>query len=468
MKKKRLTDNQSELVAAFLPQKLQRNKKLSTSVKLVLANIYQLYYYDNNYGKRTVYRTREDFMKDIDAKDKNEVLRPHAVLMQNDMVYIRTGVRGRATEYTLNDDLYAMLPKQIRGEVSEKFAETLNCNSLSNSSLQIEDDEVISPLHNELSHSELQHLNVPSESDAETDIEKISMYTDHEADVTNEQVKLSKDELNQRNEYISAVYGKLDDRLNYLYSLNTVTQYEDVCSGIVEVISDAQEHRDWFTEPQWDKMTRYSDRFVKLNEAKDKYFNGKNTKIYVDESSSIEEEKASAHEPSADEDELISTVVNDSVGYVDAKVTSTDEETTPEDDLTSVDSSKGDLNLTDRLTYPQFGDKNPPQVAPLPPFTEEFNRQVRSAIRKGVYDWSLTLTEIPDYITGDDYTQIVGDALRAQPDHESHLGKISLSELSGFAKELMENRLHNKDIPAIVRENQYKKRHEAFRKELNA
>ena len=172
MKKKRLTDNQSELVAAFLPQKLQKNKKLSTSVKLVLANIYQLYYYDNNYGKRTVFRTREDFMKDIDAKDKNEVLRPHAVLMQNDMVYIRTGVRGRATEYTLNDELYAMLPKQIRGEVSEKFAETLNCNSLSNSSLQIEDDEVISPLHNELSHSELQHLNVPSDTETESEEEE--------------------------------------------------------------------------------------------------------------------------------------------------------------------------------------------------------------------------------------------------------------------------------------------------------
>ena len=93
-------------MAAFLPQKLQKNRKLSASVKLVLANIYQLYYYDNNRGNRTVFRTREDFINDIEAKDKNEVLRPHAVLMQNDMVLIRSGVRGRATEYTLNDELY--------------------------------------------------------------------------------------------------------------------------------------------------------------------------------------------------------------------------------------------------------------------------------------------------------------------------------------------------------------------------
>ena len=422
MKKKRLTDNQSELVAAFLPQKLQKNKKLSTSVKLVLANIYQLYYYDNNYGKRTVFRTREDFMKDIDAKDKNEVLRPHAVLMQNDMVYIRTGVRGRATEYTLNDELYAMLPKQIRGEVSEKFAETLNCNSLSNSSLQIEDDEVISPLHNELSHSELQHLNVPSDTETESEIEKKSMYT-----------------------IATSTCTKGDGK---------VTHADEVSTDEVDVISGED--------------TRAS--------------------AYGDSSSLIEEEMASAYEASAnehisaDEDELISTVVNDSVGYEDAKVTSTDEETISEADIISVDgnststeldpwdivdgiSTDDDLSTADRLTLSQCVDKNPPQVPLVPPLTE-FLTNVKSAIRKGVYNWSLTLENVPDYITGDDYNPIVIDALRAQPDHESHLGYFRLSELDEFAKELMENRLMNKDIPQIVRENQYNIRHKAFRNEL--
>lgn len=286
----------------------------------------------------------------------------------------------------------------------------------------------------------------------------ISMYRDHEAEVTTAQVKLSKDELNQRNEYISAVYGKLDNRLNYLYSLKTATQYEDVCSGIVEVISDAQEHRDWFTSPQWDRLIRYCERFDKLTEAKDKYFNGKNTKIYVDESSSIEEEMASAPEHiSADESDIISA---------DDNSTSTEDELTDEADLTSVDSSKGDLTETERFTYPQcFDDKNPPQVPLNPPLTE-FLTNVKSAIRKGVYDWSLTLENVPNYITGDDYNPIVIDALRAQPDHESHLGYFRLSELDEFAKELMENRLVNKDIPQIVRENQYTIRHEAAKKEL--
>lgn len=292
--------------------------------------------------------------------------------------------------------------------------------------------------------------NVPPYNSIKEYKNNISMYRDHEAEVTTEQVKLSKDELTQRNEYISAVYGKLDDRLNYLYGLKTATQYEDVCSGISEIFSDAQEHRDWFTSPQWDRLTRYCERFDKLTEAKDKYFNGKNTKIYVDESSSIEEDKASAPEHISADDSS----------------TSTEDELTDEADLTSVDCSKGDLNLTDRFTLSQLEDKNPPQVPLVPPLKEEFNQHVMAAIRNGVYRWSLTLTDIPEYITGDDTNPIVSDALRAQPDYESHLGNISLSELSGFTKELMENRLNNKDIPAIVRENQYKKRHEAFRKEL--
>lgn len=283
----------------------------------------------------------------------------------------------------------------------------------------------------------------------------ISMYRDHEAEVTTEQVKLSKDELNQRNEYISAVYGKLDDRLNYLYGLKSAPKYVDVCTEITEIISAAQEHSDWFTEPQWDKLTRYCERFVKLTEAKDNYFNG-NTKIYEDESSSIEEEKASAHIPSADEADIIST---------DDSITSTEDEPTKEVESISDDSTNDDFDLTDRFASSQSEDRTPPSSA-APPLTEEFNQHVRAAIRNGVYQWSLTLMEIPDYITGDNTNPIVSDALRAQPDYESYLGNISFMELTDFAKELMENRLNNKDIPHIVRQNQYNKRHEAFRKEL--
>ena len=101
--RKRLTNSQSELVAIYLPKKIQKDRKIPTSVKLVLANIYQLHYLQKNWGKRTVFCSLDKFIKDIEANDKNEVVRPQAYLMANDMVYINPGVRGRATEYSLND-----------------------------------------------------------------------------------------------------------------------------------------------------------------------------------------------------------------------------------------------------------------------------------------------------------------------------------------------------------------------------
>lgn len=388
-KKKRLTDNQSDLVASFLPQKLQKNKKLSASVKLVLANIYQLYYYENNYGKRTVYRTREDFMKDIDAKDKNEVIRPHAVLIQNEMVYIKSGIRGRATEYTLNDELYQLLPKQIRGEASDKFAETLNHNRLNDSNLQIGKSEVISPSHNELNYSVLQHSNVPSETEPEAEIEK--------------EIEKEKKDL--------------------------VPEAEETFTD--EVIS---------TEGTGASAFDTSATVTVISTETDK------ASAYGVSSSLIEEELASAFEP-------ISTD------------TST-EDTRNESTVVISTSSNEDLTTADRLTYLQPLEESTPPSSAAPPLTEDFVNHVKAEIRNGVYQWSLNLTEVPDFIVADDYNPIVVEAIKTQPDYNDYLGNINLSELNEFARELMGNRLHNKDIPKIVRQNQYKIRHEQHRNEL--
>lgn len=158
-KRKRLTNSQSELVATYLPKKIQKDRKIPTSVKLVLANIYQLHYLQKNWGKRTVFRTRKDFMKDIEAKDKNELNRPRDILVAGDKITYIVGSDGQATEYILNDELYELLPTQIKGEKNSVFA---NVNQLNNSKLEIENQEVIVPSHNSMIDSELQHLNVPS------------------------------------------------------------------------------------------------------------------------------------------------------------------------------------------------------------------------------------------------------------------------------------------------------------------
>lgn len=158
-KRKRLTNSQSELVATYLPKKIQKDRKIPTSVKLVLANIYQLHYLQKNWGKRTVFRTRKNFMKDIEAKDKNELNRPRDILVAGNKITYIVGSDGQATEYILNDELYELLPSQIKGEKNSVFA---NVNQLNNSQLEIESQEVIVPSHNSMIDSELQHLNVPS------------------------------------------------------------------------------------------------------------------------------------------------------------------------------------------------------------------------------------------------------------------------------------------------------------------
>ena len=385
MKQKRLTDNQSELVATFLPKKLRQNRKLNTSVKLVLANIYQLYYFDNNIGKRTVFRTREDFMRDIGAKDKNEIQRPHAVLIQNELVNIKIGVRGRATEYTLNDELYQMLPKQIRGEVSEKFKETLKSNTLKTNDLQKSETGIISPSHNKLNNSELQHSFVPSDTDTESDTEK---------------------EKNNKKES------------NHVAEVTKASAYKQSSSFSI-----------------------------------------------------FEEDLASAHKPiSADEIEHLPWEVVDEVKPISGEVkpisadTSTLSGPCSKADVIST-SLNEDLPTADRLTYPQYLDNalTPNSAAPLSHDLEEFINRVKQAIRKGVYDWSLTLDDMPDYLTGDDVNSVVAPALRQQPDVNDYLGLFTLSDLNNYANELMENRLKNKDINSIIRHNRIEKMHSKSR-----
>ena len=92
--------------------------------------------------------------------------------------------------------------------------------------------------------------------------------------VTTPQVKLSKEELTKRNDYISTVYGRLDTKLDFLYSLRTYSLYVDEVDTIAKIITEAQGHSDWFTQKQWDKLTWYCERFCKITEVKDNYFNG--------------------------------------------------------------------------------------------------------------------------------------------------------------------------------------------------
>lgn len=334
-KRKRLTNSQSEIVATYLPKKIQKDRKIPTSVKLVLANIYQLHYLQKNWGKRTVFRERDEFIKDIEAKDKNEVVRPQAYLMANDMVYINPGVRGRATEYTLNDELYELLPTMFKGELSDNFKKFNEGNQLNNRQLQIESQEVIVPSHNSMIDSELQHLNVPSDSETETDsdIELETCIQIHDCSIpstgnrqeqTNNIMKIDERLVTQDEKDASEIlavsddfdytqYGDISemvqsdagvrgvkknelskydrvnkwvswafDRLEWLiesyfqsWNKQSISMYQDEILGIIEKVHVGT-NNGWFTDKQLDKFNRYINNYNSITSKKQEVLEKKN------------------------------------------------------------------------------------------------------------------------------------------------------------------------------------------------
>lgn len=94
---------------------------------------------------------------------------------------------------------------------------------------------------------------------------------------TGAKVKLTKDELKQRNDYISSMYEKLDTSLNYLNSLRNQKMYCDASAEICKAFQDATAHEDWFTDGQWKKLEVFHNRYISITEYKDKYFYGQKT-----------------------------------------------------------------------------------------------------------------------------------------------------------------------------------------------
>lgn len=83
--------------------------------------------------------------------------------------------------------------------------------------------------------------------------------------------KLTKAEVTKRNDFITSTYRKLEQRLNYLYTVKTSYVFNAVTQDIEEIFRDAQEKEDWFTEAQWEKLCRYADRWTKIDQAKQDY-----------------------------------------------------------------------------------------------------------------------------------------------------------------------------------------------------
>lgn len=425
MHKKKFSDEQQELVA-LLPQGLP---KLTDGAKLVLANI--ILWYGTDKAKETgiMYRTNQDMMNDCEIGSENTIIRATKQLEMLGLLSSKRGKRGEASEYVLSNEMLEKINFNPQSEV-------ITPQSAGESAVINPQSEVINQLVEQnkaltLKVNELQSAVITLQSEVKRLIEQSKCSNKSSKCSTDTDTESDKEKEKRNMVHVTEVKDTCTDE---------VTQADEVTTETVETISA--------------EVTKAS--------------------AYKHSSSLIEEEKASAHEASAskpisddevtrDSNKPISAVENETI----SADTSTEEVLSSEADVIST-SSKDNLSTADRLTYPQPLVKalTPNSAAPLSQEVENFISRVKTTIRKGVFDWSLKLEEVPDYLTGDDINSVVAPALRQQPDVNDYLGQFRLSELHGYTTELMENRLKNKDIPTIVRQNAYNKRHQQYHKEL--
>lgn len=150
--------------------------------------------------------------------------------------------------------------------------------------------------------------------------------------------------------------------------------------------------------------------------------------------------------------------------------TNTNEDVTPStgnepanDNTISASFSSVVSELSEKPLYIQPLEENPPQVAPLPPFTEWFTG-IKREIRQGIFKWSITLTD--DVVKTDDANKIVHEVLTNHPEWENYVGQFSFCDLTNDTIYKMENRVKNADVRQAIKENQYQERHKKVMEQL--
>jgi len=120
-------------------------------------------------------------------------------------------------------------------------------------------------------------IHVPGNGKSEVDTVSVAgtgIDSSNEVTGTSHAEKLTKAEIEERNNYVTSTFNRLETKLDYLYSLSDKSLYPDVCNGIIATFTDANGKSNWFTEKQWGKLLSYRNRFYSLTEVKDAYFNG--------------------------------------------------------------------------------------------------------------------------------------------------------------------------------------------------
>ncbi|MDO5525340.1 MAG: hypothetical protein Q4F85_04590 [Prevotella sp.] len=319
-----MTDKKRELLA-LLPNEVQKSKELTTSAKLILANIIQWYGTDYAMENKSCYRTNIEMMKDTDIKSENSIISGTLLLQKKGLISRERGERGKASTYILNiealksytenrpinsncgnnntDNETALLRTSI-GEMKSEICSLKNTieelktailiiTSKLNCSTDIETDKEIDiPVYgkesNEVHSDDDRRIEVMTgESDTlpndALDVCPIDSWEEN-ADIEawaeqygNDMVHNNTSNFKEWNAEITEVFKKLEEYITLLFHSRNERESIKLQAEIEAAFQWCNDNRGKFTDRQFNKVQVQCRRWQSVVNAKVRYFNnGKN------------------------------------------------------------------------------------------------------------------------------------------------------------------------------------------------
>lgn len=422
MHKKKFTENQRELIA-LLPQGLPT---LTDGAKLVLGQIIMLYGTDFAQANGYVYRSTTDMMKDTEISSKTTLARANRLLSQLGLMTVKSGSHQTRTanEYRLSNEMLDKINFK-QSDISTLSGD--NISTLSNPIGTLCGG--IGTLSNDISTlSEVKPLKNKS-------LENSAIGTLSENEVINE--------LRRQNESLLLIINELHGEVKRLSE--KVETMADTSKCTTETDTESDTDKNYYKSILTNGLLTNMENFT-TNES--------------EPTKEVENSEASAFSS-------FSSLNSEKENHAD---TNTNEDATPStdnepanDNTISTSISSVVSELSEKPLYIQPLEENPPQVAPLPPFTEWFTG-IKREIRQGIFQWSITLTD--DVVKTDDANKIVHEVLTNHPEWENYVGQFSFCDLTNDTIYKMENRVKNADVRQAIKENQYQERHKRVMAQL--
>lgn len=422
MYKKKFTENQTELLA-LLPQGLPT---LTDGAKLVLGQIIMLYGTDFAQANGYVYRSTTDMMKDTEISSKTTLARANRLLSQLGLMTVKSGSyqTRTANEYRLSDEMLDKINFK-QSDISTLSGD--NISTLSNPIGTLCGG--IGTLSNDISTlSDVKPLKNKS-------LQNTAIGTLSEKEVINE--------LRRQNESLLLIINELQGEIKRLSE--RVETMADTSKCTTETDTESDTDKNYYKSILTNGLLTNMEIFTTNESEPTKEVENSEASAFSS-FSSFNSEKENHADTNTNEDAIPST------GNEPAN-----------DNTISASFSSVVSELSEKPLYIQPLEENPPQVAPLPPFTEWFTG-IKREIRQGIFQWSITLTD--DVVKTDDANKIVHEVLTNHPEWENYVGQFSFCDLTNDTIYKMENRVKNSDVQARIKENQYQERHKKVMEQL--